>query len=58
MRFLKPVELAKMCMLNEALLWVAFRRLPVAFRSPEEGREVREAERDMAAHYGGQSATS
>ena len=41
-----------MCMLNEVLLWVTFRRLPVAIRSPEEGREVREAERDMAAHYG------
>ena len=52
MRFLKPVELAKMCMLNEVLLWVSFRRLPVAIRSAEEGREVREAERDMAANYG------
>jgi len=55
MRFLKPVELPKRCMLNEVLLWVAFRRVPVAMRSPEEETEVRDAEEDMFAYkgYGG-----
>jgi hypothetical protein len=52
MRFLQQVELPKKFLLNEVLLWVAFQRVPVAMRSPEEGRETREAEEDMAA-YGG-----
>src|SRR5262249_25606637 len=52
MRFLKPVELPKRCMLNEVLLWVAFRRVPVTVLSPEEARDVRDAEEDMAAYNG------
>ena len=52
MKFLKQVILPEECLLNEVLLWVAFQRIPIAMTSPEEGKEIREAERDMEA-YGG-----
>jgi hypothetical protein len=52
MRFLQEVKLPEKCLLNEVLLWVAFRRIPIAMISPEEGKEVRDAEEDMFT-YGG-----
>ena len=52
MRFLQEVKLPEKCLLNEVLLWVAVHRIPVAMTSPEEGKEVRDAEEDMFA-YGG-----
>jgi hypothetical protein len=44
MRFLQQVELPEKCLLNEVLLWVAFRRLPIAQYSMEEELELRDAE--------------
>ena len=47
MRFLQPVEVPEKCFLHEVLLWVAFRRLPIAVYSAEEDVELRGAEREL-----------
>jgi hypothetical protein len=50
MRFLQPVELSEKCFLHEVLLWVAFRRLPIAVYSAEEEVELRDAERELDSY--------
>jgi hypothetical protein len=51
MRFLKPVELSEKCLLHEVLLWVAFRRLPIAISSAEfYPEELRDAEGELDSY--------
>src|SRR4051794_33133077 len=40
--FFQPVALSEWCLLREALLWVAFQRLPI-FTTDHEGVDIRES---------------